>query len=236
MILCENLCKQYGRRKAVDSISLEVNAGEGIVLFGPNGAGKTTLMKMIAGVTKPTSGSVFIDNQNIHSPDNRKVFSTFGYISHQALTYPELTAYENLLFFARLYGVENREKVCDDLILKVGLKERRDDLVGGFSRGMKQRLSIARALVHNPPLLLLDEPFTGLDRHAAIMLSHLLEEAKEGGRTFVMITHDMTEGLRLASRIAIVAGGKIIFESPSSEVDPNNFSALYTDQVGLVHY
>lgn len=236
IIECRQVTKTFGRVKAVDAVDLKVNHGEAITLFGPNGAGKTTLLKMIAGLSRPTGGALFIDGVEVTDGHHYGIRKRIGYISHQSLTYGQLTAVENLSFFAQLYGVKNHEEKARALLSEVGLLSRADDVVETYSRGMKQRLSIARALVHDPDIMLLDEPFTGLDQHAAEMLKTTLERMREGGRTFIMITHNIAVGVAISGRVAVQVSGKIVIDEPTDGLDIDQFGKQYIDAVGEAHY
>ncbi len=228
--------KRYGRVTAVDGISLTVAKGEALTVFGPNGAGKTTLLRLIAGLAKPTGGKIVIGGFDVTGGHHDEVRRQIGYISHQGLTYGQLTARENLHFFAKLYGAIDPDQRAEELLDRVGLASRADDLVQTFSRGMKQRLSIARALVHDPDLVLLDEPFTGLDQHAADMLKSELSQLTSAGRTVVMITHNLKVGVEMAHRVTVQVAGKIRVDLPTADLDPVAFSETYFDAVGGAHY
>jgi len=236
LIQLSELRKSYGRVKAVDGVSLDIVHGEAVTIFGPNGAGKTTLLRMMAGLVRPSGGALTIDGEVVDGGNSRDVRSHIGYISHQALAYGQLTARENLVFFARLYGVVAPEARADVLLDEVGLNSRRDDLLQTFSRGMKQRLSIARALVHDPDIVLLDEPFTGLDQHAADMLMRTLSRLRKQRRTTVMITHNLTTGIAMGSRVMVQVAGNIRFDKPAESVDRATFADEYFSLVGEAHY
>ncbi len=230
-----SVVKRFGRVTAVDNVSFRVNSGEALSLFGPNGAGKTTLLRMIAGLVKPTAGSITIDGYPLDTHHD-SVRGAIGYISHQSLTYDQLSARENLMFFANLYGVANRDDVVDGLLNEVGLYSRADDVVRTFSRGMKQRLSIARAIVHGPKIVLLDEPFTGLDQHAAEMLRRTLARLSGEKRTIVMITHNLTVGIAMSTRVAVQVAGKIMLDKATKDIDKDEFREMYFNTVGEAHY
>jgi heme exporter protein A len=235
-IRLDNVVKRYGRVTAVDGVCLTIPRGEALTVFGPNGAGKTTLLRMIAGLAVPTAGRLTVGGHDVTDGENEAARRAIGYISHQGLTYGELTARENLHFFARLYGVADPAAVAATLLLRVGLASRADDVVQTFSRGMKQRLSIARALVHDPEIVLLDEPFTGLDQHAAGMLKEALCDLTARGRTVVMITHNLKVGVEMAHRVAVQVAGTIRVDLPTDGLDPTAFQKTYFDAVGEAHY
>jgi heme exporter protein A len=227
MIHIQGLVKQYGVNMVLRGVDLQVNQGEFLTLVGSNGAGKSTLMRIVATLLQPTSGQVHIGGWQI-AKSAAKVRRHIGLVSHQSLLYGDLTAAENLLFFARLYRLDNEHERVMAALKKVGLFARQRDPVSTFSRGMVQRLTIARATLHEPDVLLLDEPYTGLDQDASKVLDELLRQEHENGRTILMITHDLAHGLDLCNRTAILNRGKIVHEAASRNVTAAEFLALYT--------
>lgn len=227
--------KRFGHLTAVDNVSLRVAQGEFLSIFGPNGAGKTTLIKMIAGLTRATSGQTLVNGRHVSDHDGQ-ARRDIGLISHQTFTYGQLTAMENLMFFARLYGVADPAARCKALLDEVGLAKRSNEPVRSFSRGMIQRLSIVRALVHEPSILLLDEPFTGLDQHAAETLKRQLLRLRDQRRTLVMITHNLEQGVALGTRVALQVAGGIVLDQPAASIDPAAFGKIYFEKVGEAHY
>lgn len=227
----QNLEKSFGHKKALKGINLKVSKGEFLVLFGPNGAGKTTLLKTISTIIKPTKGQILFRGQVV---DDNSIFlrEVIGLVSHNTLLYDDLTAYENLVFYARMYGVEDYRKRIEELLHLVGLYHRKDDVVRTFSRGMLQRLSIARAIIHDPQILLLDEPYTGLDAQAIKILDELLENLKDGERTFIMTSHDILKGFEHATRLAILNSGRIVFDKGKHEVSIDEFEREFWKWVG----
>jgi len=225
----ERLTKTFGHIRAVNGIDLTIKKGEFFTLFGPNGAGKTTLVRILSTLVRPSSGNVFINGIDIRD-EQEPVRSAIGVISHHTYLYNNLSAYENLKFYGRLYEIANQEKQIEEVIRRVGLKGREHDLVRTYSRGMQQRLSIARAILHSPAILFLDEPYTGLDQHAAQMLNDLLAEHR-GERTIFLITHNLNRGLALCDRVAVQVKGSIIYEERIEDVDRENFEALYFQHV-----
>ncbi|HLL48877.1 MAG TPA: ABC transporter ATP-binding protein [Longimicrobiaceae bacterium] len=199
-------------------------------MFGPNGAGKTTLLKMLAGLVRPTRGEVFIAGEAVTGGDNAWRRG-IGVLSHQTYLYAGLSAAENLEFYGRLYGLDRLGERVGEALEGVGLWERRGDRVRGFSRGMQQRLALARTLLHDPRVVLLDEPYTGLDPHAAAMLNGVLERLRDGARTVVLVTHNLSQGLELASRVAIQVGGRWISDEPRAAVDAARWERVYTERV-----
>jgi heme exporter protein A len=216
--------------RALDAVDLTLGMGEFLTIFGPNGAGKTTLLKILAGLVKPTSGSVTLFGLSPRDhPDAVK--RRLGLIAHTGLLYGGLTARDNLRFYARMYDLEAPDARADAMLDEVGLADRADHLVRGFSRGMQQRLSIARALIHDPDLVLLDEPYTGLDQHASRMLRGILDQVRGQGRTVVMVTHHLEEGLEVSSRITIMASGRMAWDAPTASLSREALEKTYLDVV-----
>ena len=220
--------KNYGLNNVLRGVDLHVRPGEFVTLVGSNGAGKTTLLRIVATLQQATAGQVAVGGWPLPQR-SAKVREHIGLVSHQALLYGDLTAAENLTFFARLYRLENQEERVAAALKTVGLLARQRDSVSTFSRGMVQRLTIARATLHEPDVLLLDEPYTGLDQDAARLLDDLLRRESENGRTILMITHDLTHGLNLCDRVAILNQGKIVAEVDSAHTNPAEFLELYTE-------
>jgi len=231
-VQAEDLVKDYGFRRVLDGVSLSVPQGTFCTLFGPNGAGKTTLVKILTTLSRPTSGTVRIAGLPVRGAETARVRSKIGFLSHQPLLYDGLTGLENLVFFARLYGVSDARTRAAALLNEMRLWERRDDFTGTYSRGMLQRLAIARALLHDPEILLLDEPFTGLDPAAARLLAGLLARLREGGRSAVVVTHDLEGGLALSDRWAILVAGRIVSEGESARTTLGEITETYFDLVG----
>jgi heme exporter protein A len=228
MIRLNGVVKQYGLNPVLRGVDLSVEQGEFVTLVGPNGAGKSTLMGIIATLLRPTTGEVRVGGWRLPEQADR-VRRHIGLVSHHSLLYRDMTAAENLAFFARLYRLEDREGRVAEALRKVGLYARQRDPVGTFSRGMVQRLTIARATLHEPDVLLLDEPYTGLDQEASHLLDELLREETARGRTILMITHDLGHGLGLADRLAILYGGRIAREVSRAEIGPAAVHDLYAE-------
>ena len=221
--------KWYGPQPAVRGVDFSLSAGEFLVLFGPNGAGKSTLLRMLAGVLRPTHGEIVLAGTSGDTDEQAEDWRRrIGVLSHQTYLYSYLTAAENLRFFGRLYGIPDREARIDAMLETVGLADRRDDRVRGFSRGMQQRLALARTLLHDPEVVLLDEPYTGLDPHAALMLRQLLETLRDGRRTILMVTHNLSQGLELATRVVVQSGGRWVYDEARSSIDASSFERTYT--------
>ncbi|MDI6689341.1 MAG: heme ABC exporter ATP-binding protein CcmA [Actinomycetota bacterium] len=230
LIRAEGLSKIFGRRKVLQDINFELEKGEFLTIIGPNGAGKTTLIKILATLVLPSSGSVKIDGFDLRR-DSIAIRERMGLISHNPLLYGDLTAYENLLFYGRMFDIRGLEARISQLLEKVELGHRKFDVVRTFSRGMQQRLSIARVLLHNPSILLLDEPHSGLDPHATDILDDLLEDLKREDRTFIMATHNLEKGLEHATSILILSEGRMVFQGEKRALDIANLREIYTRYV-----
>jgi heme exporter protein A len=222
------LTKAFGRRQVLRGISFDVERGGFLSIFGPNGAGKTITLRILATLTAPTSGTIRVAGNDARE-DAMPVRAMIGLISHSPLLYLDLTAYENLRFYADMYGLGDREERIAELLDRVELSHRRYDVVRTFSKGMRQRLAIARAILHRPRVLLLDEPHSGLDPRAVDILDGLLAEIRSE-HTFVMVTHSIQKGLELATQALIIEGGTVVHTSPGG-VDPVAFAAVYREHV-----
>jgi len=203
-----DVARSFGHVRAVRGISFSLERGQALAVFGPNGAGKTTLLRMLAGILRPDRGTIHIGGDLLlrDRADQRR---RIGLIAHQSLCYDGLTPRENLEFFARLYGLADPRAVATRSLEASGLADARIRS-GTMSRGQQQRLAIARALLHDPDIVLLDEPFTGLDQKAAGTLREQLTRLKAEQRTVVMVTHNLDEGLELATHVAIQAAGRFV--------------------------
>ncbi|MFQ5815468.1 MAG: ABC transporter ATP-binding protein [Candidatus Hydrothermarchaeaceae archaeon] len=215
MISIINLTKRFGGLTAVDGLNIEVKRGELYGILGPNGAGKTTVVRILCGALKPTEGTVEINGLGIHKRP-LEVKAMLGYLPEEPNFYERLTAREILRFFSRLYGVEHENRV-DELLGMVGLLERGDSKIATFSKGMRQRLAIARALLHDPSVLVLDEPTMGLDPEGARSMRDFIAEQK-GEKTILMCTHYMNEAEELCDRIGIMNRGKLLAEGTSEQL------------------
>jgi heme exporter protein A len=222
--------KRYGPLPALRGISFAHRSGEFLTLFGPNGAGKTTLLRILCGAVRPTRGEAFVAGHAVEDGDGpwrRRV----GLLSHQSFLYPGLSATENLEFYARLYGLPHRRALVASALDEVGLADRRTDLVRTFSRGMLQRAALARTLLHDPEVVLLDEPYTGLDPHAAAMLNRTLARLKDERRTVLLVTHNLSQGLEMADRVVVQVRGRWISDEPIGRVEAGSFERVYTERV-----
>ena len=213
LIEAENLSKAYGGMPVLRGINLRVRRGEFVALLGANGSGKSTLLRLLSGLSKPTAGAVRIGGWEMPR-EAMAVRAQIGLVAHQPLLYENLTARENLDFFGKLYDIEReeRERRIAELLRKVGLRKRADSLVRTFSRGMKQRLSIARASLHQPDVLLLDEPYSGLDQAAIERLDEMLSAGLETGRAIIMSTHQLERVPQSAERALVLSRGRITFD------------------------
>lgn len=227
----KKLTKVFGDRKALDKVSIEVPEGAFLSIFGPNGAGKTTLVRTLATLSRATSGTALVAGFDAkEEPD--KVREHIGLISHNPMLYPDLTAMENLMFTAQLYGVVNAEERVRELLSAVELDHRRFDVVRTFSRGMTQRLSIARALMNDPDVVFLDEPYAGLDPHAVEIFDGLIEQLRDG-RTFIMVSHDLQKGFDVCTHALVLARGRVVSYAPKEDIDFEQFRQLYRETVGM---
>ncbi|MEJ2011214.1 MAG: heme ABC exporter ATP-binding protein CcmA [Anaerolineales bacterium] len=228
MIEVRGLVKTFGPKPVLKGVDFHVGEGEFVALLGPNGAGKTTFLRILATLSRPRIGSVRIAGHALPG-QAAAVRRRLGVVSHQPLLYGDLTAEENLHFFGRMYAIEGREDRVREVLKLVGLYPRRRDLVREFSRGMQQRLAIGRAVMHRPDVLLFDEPHTGLDQDARVMLDTVLREITTGGRTVVMTTHDLDRAAELADRIDILSRGKIEASVESDRTDVGQLQELYRE-------
>jgi len=226
------LVKRFGRRAAVAGVDLTLEPGSCLALFGPNGAGKTTLLRLIAGLLKPTAGGVLLQGVDVRRDTHAR--ARVGLISHQSMLYAPLTAQENVEFSARLYGLPDPASVARDALASMGMLERAQLPVRTLSRGLQQRVSIARATVHDPTVVLLDEPYSGLDEGGASALTTLLHSLRARGATLVLVTHNLGEGLALASHAAIMRDGVFVsFEAREDPaIDTQRYAAEYRRLVG----
>jgi len=229
-----SLTKAFGQQVALRGVNLTVAEGEFLALFGPNGAGKTTLMRIVASLTRPTAGSVHVRGRGTESSalqdlakSATEVRRHIGLISHNPLLYGDLTPDENLRFFARMYDLPNAGARIDTLLEQVGLTIRRKDPVRTFSRGMVQRLAIARAILHDPAIMLLDEPYTGLDLQATDMLRTFLQELAASDRTVILTTHNLEQGLEMCDRAVILNKGKVAWQGERAGLDLDGMKEIY---------
>jgi heme exporter protein A len=225
----QELSRFFGRHHAVKDVTFALSRGESLALFGPNGAGKTTVLRLLAGLLRPTSGRAEISGSDIRTDVTLR--GRIGLISHQSMLYPALTALENVDFAARLHGVPDASRAARRALETMGIAGRASSQVRTLSRGMQQRVSIARAIVHEPAVLLLDEPYTGLDAAGAATLSEMLHRLRAGGATMVLVTHNVPEGLAVASHAAVMLDGRLTRVRATSGIDPGAFTREYRDLV-----
>jgi heme exporter protein A len=216
--------KYYGHFPALRGINLRVEAGSTVALLGRNGAGKTTLLRILAGLSKPSEGSVIIHGAEVRKEETRR---RIGVLGHGISLYDELSAIENLTIFANLYGLPEPEKRAMEWLERTGLDRVRDGLVREFSRGMRQRLAVARAFIHEPQVLLFDEPFTALDDRAIAVLQDLLADAHANRRTIITSTHQLREALELATHVALIQRGELVFTGERTQEMLEDTAWLY---------
>lgn len=226
MIEVCKLTKTFGQRVVLRGLDLTIAEGDFVTLMGANGAGKTTLLHLVANLSKPTAGDIFINGYRLADAASQ-LRRFIGLVSHKTLLYDDLTGDQNLRFYARLYDLPDASARIKTVLQQVGLWGRQHDPVRTYSRGMQQRLAIARAILHNPPILLLDEPDTGLDQHASDRLGSLLGAVGISQRTILMTTHNLERGLSLGNRVVILAKGKIAYDVKRAEVDFDEVRAQY---------
>ena len=226
MIEVKKLVKRFGIKIILRGLDFSVEPGEFVALLGPNGAGKTTFLRILASLSRPSMGEVMIAGYKLPN-EAAQVRTRLGVVSHMPLLYPDLTAEENLQFYARMYGITNYQPRITEVLEMVGLENRRKDLVGAFSRGMQQRLAIGRAILHDPEVVLFDEPYTGLDQDASEMLDEVLRSVAAKGRTVVMTSHDLTRAEELATRFDILSRGVITASATQKELKKTNLLAFY---------
>jgi heme ABC exporter ATP-binding subunit CcmA len=232
MLSAVNLTKTFGNRKVLRGLSLNIAPGEIVSLIGVNGAGKTTLLRILSDLTRPDLGIVQFNNmrtQNDPSAYRRQI----GVVLHAPMLYANLTARENLRFFSRLYKLPRADERVEDLLHLVNLHSRADDLVRVYSRGMQQRLSIARALLHDPACLLLDEPYTGLDQDSAEVFEALIHQASSASKIVLLATHDLDKACRASTRIDLLHLGRIVHSQPRANLTPDGLTQLYREVTGM---
>ena len=226
MIEVRNLVKRFGGKTVLRGLEFDVQPGEFVALLGPNGAGKTTFLRILASLSQPTLGQVRVAGYSLPN-QSAAVRARLGVLSHLPLLYGDLTAEENLQFYGRLYGVPALQKRISEVLEMTGLIARRHDLVRTFSRGMQQRLAIGRAIIHDPEVMLFDEPYTGLDQDASLMLDKLLKTVAAQGRTVVMTSHDLARAQDLATRFDILSRGTIAASATRRQLGRGNLLTFY---------
>ncbi len=231
VVEAQGLVKKFGFKTALRKVDLFLKSGDCLALFGPNGAGKTTLIQILCSLMLPTSGKVVIAgfDTRYHRVNLHRLI---GVISHDPFLYGNLTAVENLSFYGRMYNVPKLDARIHDLIGRVGLHGHENDTVQTYSRGMKQRLSVARAILHDPAVLFLDEPYTGLDQQGADDLHGLLTQFRNQQKTIVLTSHNLARGLELCSHAAVLTAGKLIYHEDIAKINKSDFKQIYMNLSG----
>ena len=230
-IEARGLIKKFGFKTALRNVDILLKEGDSLALFGPNGAGKSTLIQVLCSLLPPTSGSVRIAGYEA-GQDREALHQIIGLIAHQTFLYPHLTAYENLKFYGTMYGVARVNDRIAEVLDLVGLSDYRNDTVQNFSRGMQQRLSIGRAIIHDPMVIFLDEPFTGLDQQGSKDFIKLILQFRDQGKTVIMASHQLHLGLELCDRAAILKSGNIVYLEDVAGIAEKEFNQIYARQVG----
>lgn len=228
MITVKKLVKRFGLKTVLRGLDFEVQPGEFVALLGPNGAGKTTFLRILASLSRPSLGNVTVAGYQLPN-EAAAVRARLGVVSHLPLLYGDLTAEENLRFYGRMYNISDLEPRITEVLEMVGLDNRRRDLVRTFSRGMQQRLAIGRAVLHDPDVMLFDEPYTGLDQDASSMLDEVLKTVAAKGRTVVMTSHDLVRAEDLATRFDILSRGVIAASTTREGLSQGNLLSFYKE-------
>lgn len=222
--------KSFGLKPVLRGVDLSINAGERMALLGANGAGKTTLLRILAGLSRPGSGRIRLDGLDLvrqTHESQRKV----GFVAHQPYLYDDLTAQENLLFFARMYAIDQPRARATGLLQRVGLQKKARERASSLSRGQLQRLALARALLHAPQLLLLDEPDTGLDQEGLALLNELLHEHSEQGGTILFTTHDLEAAFQRSDQVVLLHRGRVAYQRATAELEQEHIRQVYQEVV-----
>jgi heme ABC exporter ATP-binding subunit CcmA len=222
--------KGFGLKPILRGIDLSIEAGGRLALLGANGAGKTTLLRILAGLSKPGAGQITLDGLDLVQ-QTREIQRKVGFVAHQPYLYDDLTALENLIFFARMYAVEQPQARAANLLVRVGLSKKARERASSLSRGQSQRLALARALLHSPQLLLLDEPDTGLDQEGLEVLHTLLREHREQGGTLLFTTHDLEAALKRSDQIAMLHNGRVAYQQATSSLEQESIRQVYQEVV-----
>ncbi len=231
LISVKGVRKRFGSKMILKGVDLSVQQGETVALLGANGAGKTTLMRIVAGLSQPERGEVQLGGVSMKRAGH-ELRRYIGLVSHAPLLYDGLSGLENMRFFAEMYDIQQPDPRIESVLREVDLWLRRVDPVRTYSRGMTQRLAIARAILHDPPVLLLDEPDTGLDQASVDMLHRLIRQLGSADRAVLLTTHNLERALSWADRICMLSGGNIVVDMPSSQLDTAGLRKLYREVVG----
>ncbi len=225
----EGLSKNWGHTAVLRGVKLHVPYGSSVTILGPNGAGKTTLLRILATLSRPSGGRVRVDGLDLLRFD-QSIRQRIGFVSHQTYLYGELSSFENLRFYGRMYRVPDLEQRVVELLEQFGLAEQRDNLARTLSRGMQQRLSLARALLHRPKILLWDEPYACLDQRAADALTGILRDLRMKGSTILMTTHDLERSVQATDQVALLVAGKIVYEACTQTLSREQLLATYLER------
>jgi heme ABC exporter ATP-binding subunit CcmA len=228
MITVRKLVKRFGMKTVLSGLDFDVQPGEFVALLGPNGAGKTTFLRILASLSQPSLGEVSIAGHRLPR-EAAAVRARLGVVSHIPLLYGDLTAEENLRFYGRLYGIPRLDQRITEVLEMIGLQKRRGELVRTFSRGMQQRLAIGRAVLHDPDVMLFDEPHTGLDQDASAMLDGVLRSVAAEGRTVVMTSHDLVRAEEVATRFDVLSRGLIVSSATRKQLGRRGLLAFYKE-------
>ena len=231
ILQADGLVRAFGGRRAVDCVSFTLGAGDCLALFGPNGAGKTTLLRLVAGLLAPGQGSVHVNGVSLK--EGAAARAQVGLVSHASMLYGALTVRENVELAARLYGLVDPAGAAMAALALMRVEDRADTPARTLSRGLQQRVSIARAMVHAPGLLLCDEPYTGLDDAGSAALTEVLTERREAGAALLLVTHNLAEGLALATQAAIMRRGRFVRHEARELLDPSSYQSQYRELAGL---
>ncbi|TES92253.1 MAG: ABC transporter ATP-binding protein [Candidatus Cloacimonadota bacterium] len=226
ILKAEKIKKKFGIRRILSDVNLQLERGEIFVLFGPNGSGKSTFSLILSSLLKPTGGCIKFENNDIRKL-NSSYRSKIGLLTHSSFLYENLSALENLRFYAALYGLRDIKRRIDEFSHLFEIETRMNEPVKNFSRGMKQRLSIIRALIHNPEIILFDEPYTGLDELSAQILERELLNFRKSGKLIFITTHNLLRGYNIATRLGILSRGRILFESEKKNITADELSETY---------
>jgi heme ABC exporter ATP-binding subunit CcmA len=225
-----NVHKSFGLKPVLRGVDLSINAGGRMALLGANGAGKTTLLRILAGLSRPGNGQIRIDGLDLMQ-QTREIRRKVGFVAHQPYLYDDLTALENLLFFARMYAIDQPQARATSLLQRVGLPKKARERASSLSRGQLQRLALARALLHAPQLLLLDEPDTGLDQEGVALLNELLHEHREQGGTILFTTHDLEAAMQRSDQVVMLHRGRVAYQRATAELEQENIRQVYQEVV-----